>query len=100
MPHPSPLTKPSAPSSNVLQRPSGAIKPALCNQANGSGASNTLTPPARTKSASPARKLWQARCTATNDDEQAVSTAIDGPLKPNMYERRPAAALNEFPVAA
>ena len=47
----------------------------------GSGVRMTLTPPARASRLSPARRLWQARCTATSEDEQAVSTAIAGPLQ-------------------
>ena len=39
------------------------------------------------------RRLWQARWTATSDDEQAVSTARLGPRRPSTYERRPAATL-------
>ena len=39
-------------------------------------------------------------CSATNEDEHAVSTAIDGPLKAKQNERRPAATENAPPEAA
>ena len=32
---------------------------------------------------SPLRRLWQARCSATSDDEQAVSTDSAGPCRPS-----------------
>ena len=47
------------------------------------GAAVTFTPPARAMSLSRCRRLWQARCTATSDDEQAVSTATAGPRRPS-----------------
>ena len=59
---------------------------------------NALTPPATAASVSLESKLWQARCTATNDEEQAVSIDIAGPLKPKVYDNLPAAALMKFPV--
>ena len=46
-----------------------------------------------------ARRLWQARCTATSDDEQAVSTAMLGPCSPRTYDSRPAATLYALPGA-
>ncbi len=39
-----------------------------------------------------------ARCRATNDEEQAVSTVTAGPSKPNVYEIRPDATLPELPL--
>ena len=47
-----------------------------------SGVRIRLTPPASARSHSPLRRPWQARCTATSDDEQAVSTAMPGPAGP------------------
>ncbi len=44
-----------------------------------SGDSSRLTPDASAKSHSPSRRLRLARCTATSEDEQAVSTVIAGP---------------------
>ena len=62
------------------------------------GVKMRLTPPASAKSHSPARRLWQARCTATSADEQAVSMAMLGPCSPNTYDSRPAATLTALPV--
>ena len=42
---------------------------------------------------------YVARFSATRDAEQAVSTDREGPFKPNVYERRPEAALIALPVA-
>jgi len=41
----------------------------------------TFTPPARAKVDSLFRRLWQARWTATSDEEQAVSSARLGPRR-------------------
>ena len=41
-----------------------------------------VTPPASARSHSPERRAWAARCSATSDDEQAVSTVTAGPSKP------------------
>ena len=37
-------------------------------------------------------------CTATNDDEQAVSTVTDGPRRSKKYDNRLAMMLNALPV--
>ncbi len=37
-------------------------------------------------------------CSATNEDEHAVSTETAGPSRPNVYARRPDATLLEPPV--
>ena len=42
-----------------------------------SGSKSRFTPAANARSLSPEHRLRQARCTATSDDEQAVSTASD-----------------------
>ena len=76
----------------------GAIMPAFENVTVKSGASSRLTPPASATAHSPACRLRHARCTATSEDEQAVSTARLGPCSPKEYDSRPAAALNAFPV--
>ena len=55
------------------------------------GLSRALTPAARARELSPLGSLWQARCRATRDDEQAVSTTMHGPCSPNQYDTRPAA---------
>ncbi len=46
------------------------------------GVDITATPPASARSHSPARSARTARCTATRDDEQAVSTVRAGPRSP------------------
>ena len=89
MPQPSPRTKPSAAASNVLQRPSGAIIPHWLKHTKASGSRSTFTPPASARSLSPVRRLWHAWCTATSDDEQAVSTAMHGPCRPERVRDAP-----------
>src|SRR3954464_5335083 len=98
-PTPSLRTKPSARESNVLQRPSGAIMPHFEKHTYPSGESSTFTPPARARFVSPVRRLVHARCSATSDEEHAVSTATAGPLKPSVYDTRPATTFIEQPVA-
>src|SRR5450756_1224587 len=51
----------------------------------------TLTPPAMARSLSPHSRLCRAMCTATSDEEQAVSTTMLGPRRSRAYETRPAA---------
>jgi hypothetical protein len=63
-----------------------------------SGVSMRLTPPASATSHSPLRRACTARCTATNDDEQAVSSDTAGPWAPSTYDSRPAAMLRALPV--
>ncbi len=79
MPQPSPRTKPSARASNALQRPSGAIMCAFERAIVTSGNRMRLTPPARASEHSPRRRLCTARCTATSDEEHAVSIERLGP---------------------
>src|SRR5688572_902810 len=69
-PPPSPRTYPSAPASNVRQRPPLDIILACENTRVGSADSNRLTPPANARLHSPRLKLLTARCVATSDDEQ------------------------------
>ena len=52
----------------------------------------TLAPPASASVHSPLRSARSARCTATNDDEHAVSSVRLGPRSPSAYEMRPEAA--------
>ena len=47
---------------------------------------------------SPCRSACAARCTATSDDEHAVSTVIAGPCRPSVYEIRPESTLPAWPV--
>ena len=57
-------------------------------------------PPARAISHSPLRMFWQARWTATKEDEQAVSSAMLGPCSPKTNDRRLAARQSDVPAAA
>ncbi|PSK61028.1 hypothetical protein B0E53_06890 [Micromonospora sp. MH33] len=59
----------------------------------------TVTPPATARSHSPARSACAARCSATSDEEQAVSTVTAGPWSPKVYESRPETTAAAFPVA-
>ena len=47
----------------------------------GPGERMTFTPPASANIDSPVQILWQARCIATSEDEQAVSMTMLGPAK-------------------
>ena len=49
------------------------------------GESSRFTPLASASVLSPMRRLVQARCRATSDDEQAVSTTMAGPSVPNRW---------------
>lgn len=53
-------------------------------------------PPASARSHSPARSDCPAQCSATSDDEHAVSTVTAGPSRPKMPDTRPDSPL---PVA-
>src|SRR5271156_5228325 len=99
-PAPSPRAEPVARASKVLQRPSGAIAPALLKLIVTAGERIRLTPPDRARLDSPRRRLVQASCTATSDEEHAVSSARLGPRKSNKYEIRFAAMLSALPVPA
>ena len=63
------------------------------------GAHMALTPPTKAASHSSAQMLRTAMDSATNDDEQAVSTARLGPRRPSTYDTRPASAFSVLPVA-
>src|SRR5665213_2850064 len=65
---------------------------------NSSGVDITATPPARASEHSPARSDWQARCSATSEEEHAVSTETAGPSNPSTYATRPDATLPMLPV--
>ncbi|EOD64309.1 hypothetical protein H480_32488 [Amycolatopsis vancoresmycina DSM 44592] len=58
----------------------------------------TVTPPASARSHSPRRSACTARCSATSDDEHAVSTVSAGPSRPNTYDSRPDATDDVPPV--
>src|SRR5438874_11474914 len=96
-PPPSPLTYPLAEASKVLQRPS-LLNIFDCETAMVLSGNNwRFTPPTTACRHSPFRKLLHARCKPTNEDEQAVSMAIQGPLNPNTYAILPGIALNTSP---
>ncbi len=83
-PTPSARTKPSASAENVRQRPPGASMWAWLTATQDIGSSSTLTPPASAVSLSPERSERTARCSATSEEEQAVSTASAGPVSPRV----------------
>ena len=58
----------------------------------------TVTPPASAIVHSPDRSAWQARCSATSDDEHAVSTVTAGPSRPRVNATRPDSTLVAVPV--
>ncbi|TLW91453.1 hypothetical protein FFT09_19270 [Saccharomonospora piscinae] len=59
----------------------------------------TVTPAASAIVHSPWRRALPARCSATSDDEHAVSTVHAGPSKPKVYDTRPESTLAPLPVA-
>ncbi|GAA0444578.1 hypothetical protein GCM10009544_04180 [Streptomyces stramineus] len=91
---------PSAAAANGLQRPSGASPRCRENSTNGVGVAITVTPPASASEHSPDRSDCTAMCSATSDDEQAVSTVTAGPSKPKVYDTRPETTLIELPMSA
>ncbi|BCJ69236.1 hypothetical protein Prubr_62570 [Polymorphospora rubra] len=97
-PTPSPQPVPSADAANDRHRPSAASPPCRENSTNAPGVTRTFTPPATARSHSPARSACTARCSATSDDEQAVSTVTAGPSSPNVYATRPEMTLCAPPV--
>src|SRR6185312_6379822 len=78
-PIPSLRTNPSACESKDRHRPVGERTPALLKLMANAGERIKLAPPATAISASPFHRALQARCTATSDEEHAVSTAMLGP---------------------
>ncbi len=84
MPAPSPQPVPSAASAKDLQRPSGDSPRWRLKSTKVSGVPITATPPARAMVHSPLRSDWIAQCSATNDEEQAVSTVTAGPSSPKV----------------
>jgi hypothetical protein len=63
------------------------------------GVSIRFTPPARATVLSPDHRERQARCTATREDEQAVSTVRLGPHRSKACEMRLANMVITMPVA-
>ena len=66
---------------------------------NTPGVAITVTPPASASVAFPDRSAWHARCSATSDDEHAVSTVTAGPSRPSTYDTRPDTTLVALPVS-
>ncbi|GCE02634.1 hypothetical protein EHYA_10411 [Embleya hyalina] len=96
-PMPSAAPIPSAAAANALQRPSGDRPRWRENSTKNSVVAIAVTPPARARSHSPDRSAFAARCSATRDDEHAVSILTAGPSRPRTYETRPDAMLAELP---
>ena len=65
---------------------------------NTEGETITVTPPASAIEHSPERSAWLAKCKATSEEEQAVSTETAGPSKPKVYATRPETTLPERPA--
>ncbi len=99
IPPPSAQTVPSASSANGFSRASGASPPWRLNSMNTLGDDSTVTPPARASEHSPRRSAAAARCSATSDDEHAVSIERLGPCRPSANEIRPEATLVTVPIA-
>ncbi len=83
-PTPSAQPVPSAPAEKDFERPSGARPRWRLNSTKVPGVDMTVTPPASAMSHSPARRACAARCRATSEEEQAVSTVMDGPVSPKV----------------
>ncbi len=83
-PAPSANPVPSAAAANALQRPSCASPPCALKLLNMPGVDMTVTPPASASVHSPRRRACAARCRATSDEEQAVSTVTAGPSRPSV----------------
>src|SRR6185437_2495177 len=98
-PHPSPRTYPFARASKALHLPSGESACDRENRRVSQGESIRLTPAAMAMVHSSLRRLWQARCTATSDEEHAVSTDRLGPWRPSVYESLPGGKQWPLPVA-
>ncbi len=84
IPAPSPQLVPSAAAEKALHLPSRARPCCRENSANVPGVAITVTPPASARLHSPLRSAWQARCSATSEDEHAVSTVTAGPSSPSV----------------
>ena len=99
IPAPSLQPIPSAAAENALHRPSTARPRCRENSTKIVGRVITITPPASARSHSPDRSDWQARCSATSEDEHAVSTDTAGPSRPSTYDTRPEITADAVPVS-
>jgi hypothetical protein len=75
------------------------MKPTLDIATSNSGVTISDTPAASATSVSPLRKLWQARCTATSPELQAVSIDRLGPRRSSRNDSRLANTLCSVPVS-
>ncbi|GAA3671679.1 hypothetical protein GCM10022420_060100 [Streptomyces iranensis] len=82
----------------MKQRPCGDSPPNLAAPRVVSARMLRFTPPAMAVEDSPRRRLSQARCTATSEDDWAVSTVMLGPRSPSVCETR--LAMTPRPVPA
>ncbi len=82
----------------TLHRPSAAAIPARCTMREDCGTSCNITP-AATAPLEPSAGLWTrdcaARWVATREEEQAVSTEAEGPVRPKVKAMRPAATAED-----
>ncbi len=83
-PAPSANPVPSAAEANALHRPSAASPRWRLNEVNTPGLPMIATPPASASEHSPCRRDCTARCNATSEPEQAVSTVSVGPSSPSV----------------
>ncbi len=98
-PTPSPQPVPFAAWAKDRQRPSGDSPCWRLNSTKTSGLAITAAPPTSANEQSPVRSACPARCSATREEEQAVSTVTAGPSRPRMYEIRPDATLVTVPLS-
>src|SRR5271163_1064053 len=83
-PAPSATPNPSAAAANGLHRPSSASARCRPRPTRMLGEHTTVAPPTTAKPHSSDRNDCIARCTATRDDEQDVSTVTAGPSSPSV----------------
>ncbi len=83
-PTPSERPVPSAAAAKALQRPSGESARRRLKSISIPGVVKAVTPPAMTSEHSPERSACAARCIATSEEEQAVSTETAGPSSPSV----------------
>ncbi|PSK43397.1 hypothetical protein B0E38_07854 [Streptomyces sp. 111WW2] len=92
-PTPSDHAVPSAAAAKDLILPSSASPFCREKSTKPLGLPDTVEPPASAIVDSPLRTDCTARCSATRDEEHAVSTDTAGPSKPKVYAIRPDATL-------
>ncbi|KAA6426486.1 MAG: hypothetical protein FRX49_03596 [Trebouxia sp. A1-2] len=82
-----------------ILRPSALSMPAFWNAAGVSGEIMTFTPLLQAALHWPSIKLLKAMCRLTKEEEQAVSTVSEGPLRAKVYDSLPEITLAARPVA-